>query len=194
MLIEGRGLTIAPAPITEHISDADYEYAVRVASDRDKYRRYDERHDQWGRGLIKNPILTGLSGEIGTSSFLNRRAGCRLSIDAELKQRGDGGVDLTTDGMGIQVKTRMPTSRTNLYRRIDSQKRILPLRSEFYVYCRLVSERTVQLLGWLTADATIKTARCVRSPVGNWWNLEIEDNQLLPMSRLVEEIQYRRSL
>jgi hypothetical protein len=194
MLVEGVGPLVAPRPVREIISPGDYSYAVDAARSRNQFRRYDERRDQWGRGIVSDPILVGMLGEIGVCSFLNRRCGCRLCIDTELRARGDGGVDLSIAGMGIDVKTRNPRSKTNLYRRVDSRGDMRALKSQFYVFCQRVEDRVVHLLGWISADGLIERARFARSPVGDWFNLEVTDSHLEPMVRLVAEISYRRSL
>jgi hypothetical protein len=193
MLREGSG-EVAPSPVVETISTADYAFAFRAAESRNHFRRYDDRADQWGRGLVKNPILVGMLGEIAVCSFLNRRAGCRLSIDTELRARGDGGTDLSTDGIGIEVKTRNPASLTNLYRRVDSKSDLRAMRANYFVFCQRRSERVVDIIGWKEADAFVQKAEFKKSPIGDWWNLELPDSQLEPMSRLIGEIIYRRAL
>lgn len=193
MLIEGEGV-VAPAPVVERIGVSDFTYAVAASESRNQFRRYSDRADQWGRGFVENPILVGMLGEIALCSFLNRRVGCRLSIDTELRARGDEGVDLSTDGIGLEVKTRNSLSRSNLYRRFDRRGGLRALRADVYVFCMRASEREIHLLGWLHSDRVASDATFKKSPVGDWFNLELKDRQLEPMSRLVAEILYRRSL
>lgn len=193
MLIEGRG-KIPPTPEIVHLTATDIEIVADVAAKRNQYRGYARRQDSWGRGSISDPVFVGLLGEHAVALFLNRRASCHLAIDSELRPFGDGGIDLTTDGLVFSIKTRQSASRSNLFRRVDGRKNLRALRGDFHVFCRRESDREIWILGWIDSSTMRQVARHVPGIAKNadWWNLDVDDAELTPMCRLVEEIKLRR--
>jgi hypothetical protein len=170
---------------------------LQLAADkRDRYRNYAHRSDVWGRGLTKSPIYVGLVGEYATVDYCARR-GFRCPIDLSLHPWGDGGRDMVIEGLTIQVKTRRKgIGRRSLIRRGDAQGRILPLTCEVFVFCQWdeTGDADPSLLGWIWAMQIYRTGYFERSPIvsASHWNLRILDTTLLPMNRLIDELEYRR--
>ena len=195
MQVESVGHRVAPSPVIVRLTPGDVLLIEEIARKRDEFRGYSRRPDQWGRGFLRtmSPTKVGLLGEHATATWLNRNAGCRLSVDADPKPWGDDGTDLQTDGIGIQVKTRA-TAKRNMFRRLDGRGRLRPMRCDLFVFCRYASDREIHLLGWLKSHEVTRMAKNVKSPVGNHWNLVVEDYDLTTIRRLVDEIEVRRSM
>lgn len=101
---EGAGL-IPPTKTRVRLDDGDLAVARTLAKERSQYRRYNGRPDEWGRGLISTAVLVGFIGEIAFSKWVLRSVGVHLAIDSSLRWAGDGGIDFSLYGYGIQVKT-----------------------------------------------------------------------------------------
>ncbi len=191
MLVEGEGM-VAPACRFIALGQCDVSILDNYARDRDRYRRYVDRADAWGRGLIKHPILYGLMGEHALCVYL-RAAGLNLSVNRELLPRGDGGADLSARGLDMQVKTNV-TGTSNLIRRIDDRRRLLPLGCDLFVFTSVsTAPLGVNLKGWIWASdaSACDMSRIRRSRVAEHWNLMIDPRSLQPMNRLIVEMQSR---
>jgi len=190
-LVEGKG-KVPPSPDVVTISASEVEYVRLIAERRNSFRGYAHRQDTWGRGLIRNPAFCGLLGEHGLCSYLNKRLGTKLAVDGELRIRGDGGRDIEIAGMSVELKTRV-TGERYLVRRLDDRRRIKEIVSDYVAFSKLISEREIHLLGWQTRSQFRLLSKLVKSTRGEWWNLDIDERELRPMSQLVEEFQFWRA-
>lgn len=191
MLIEGKG-KVPPSAEIVRLSASEYEFVRTVAVKRAAFRNYAGRRDQWGVGMVPNSILVGLLGEHGLCSFINKRTNLRTCINERLLANGDGGHDVDIDGLTLEMKVRV-RGRHFLVRRVDDRKRIRQIKSEIVVFAQLKDEREIHLMGWMTRSQ-VRSQRHIRSPVGDWWNLEIDESELHHMEHLIEEIRFRREV
>jgi len=190
MLKEGVGI-VAPKPVPIRLTDGEVALVRSAAAERRRYRNYANRTDAWGRGLIADPVLIGMSGELAVIVFLNRRLGLSLSLDTELLRKGDGGHDLPGIALPTQIKTRKTRSANNLIRRV-SRKSIKPLDAKYFIFCQYVDERTVHILGWLPEEQ-LRLAPFHKSPLrqAEHFNLDVPDSWLLPMQDYLDELEAR---
>ena len=191
MQVEGAGL-VRPAPVSLRFTSGMVERILAIAKERDEYRGYRKRSDSWGRGFVSNPTFVGLTGEYAVCRYLSARSVCNLQPDIELRKFGDGGCDIDAGGLVVQVKTRSSGTR-NLIRRVDAKKRIRGLDCDAFVFASWDQKNMdVSLLGWIySAQARLRGSH-TRSSVATHWNLEVADDLLFPMKRLVEAILVRR--
>lgn len=165
-----------------------------AAAQRAAFRGYALRSDAWGRGFIRDPILVGLVGEHATCQLLTRR-GFRCGVDLALRPNGDGGRDIEVGGLVLQVKTRRKgIGQRSLVKRGD-RGRILPFQCHVFVFAEWNDEPPLYgplLLGWIWAPDARREA-FERSPIAtaSHWNLKIRDAALLPITRLIDELQAR---
>jgi hypothetical protein len=197
MIKEGVGWVI-PSPSKEIVSDGVLSWLKRVAEDRDKYRGYSRRLDQWGKGLTSFPTLRGLIGEYALCQFLNRRIGTRLSVDESKRPYGDGGFDISPYGCRIQVKTKQKSIGSLLIRSATETGCRIE-QPWFAVVCatwpaacgldgKLTNTETAFLDGWmLNKDAT--TRNQIPAYRGNHRNFEVPGREFCPMSDLVHLVE-----
>jgi hypothetical protein len=200
---EGRGI-VAPAPIVIKLRHDELliikERAVRQAMERD----YRNRRDAWGTGLTgprrppnaqdlrddQYPGYVGLVGEYALCSYINPRVGKPLvSLDLRPRRCGDYGIDVTANGLTIQIKTRQKQDQPNLVRATNWRGEFLPFTSKIHVFCLYFREEMdrPRLLGWIWTRE-IAGRPLVDARRGNHKNFEIPDQDLLPMTRLIQEI------
>jgi len=198
MMREGVG-RVAPSPVSVCLSGADMRACQEHAALRDTFRGYQRRADAWGRGLVKNPILIGLVGEVALCAFLSSR-GIPAAPDILLRPKGDRGTDVSIGRLAMQVKTRRRgVSGINLIRRGDQYGRIVPLSCDLYVFAQWDEQRArvaPLLLGWIWSTRARNIGSFGRSVIqqSGHWNLKISDRDLLPMSRLVDELRAREDV
>lgn len=168
------------------------------ADTRDLYRGYSRRRDAWGKGLVpgKSATFVGLMGEHAVAVYLSRR-GFPMFADVTLRPCGDGGADIHVVGLRLQVKTRRKgLGGRNYVRRVD-RGRIVPFNCDAFVFAQWDETPTnpVLLLGWAWRK-DVATGTFERSPIGaaQHWNLRIQDVDLQPMSRLVDELIARKDI
>lgn len=180
-----------PIPITA----GELAWVARVAAERDAARGYNRSADHWKRGLLwlgGNPTTIGLIGELAVCDYLNRKARCNLSLDTELRARGDGDVDLRVEGLRVQVKTKVGGTR-NLVRCFDPRRGELPLESDVYVFVRWCERRELAWInGCIGRKRMLEVGRRARARQAEHWNIEISPDALAPIGALCDVIVRRR--
>ncbi|KKM75065.1 hypothetical protein LCGC14_1394010 [marine sediment metagenome] len=199
-LVEGRGVCV-PSPVMISVSTSTQKYLLMAAVQRDRHREYSSRRDRWGRGLISGReigalgavsksvlvILVGLVGEHAVAQFLKAEFGAAVpDVDLSLTHAGDGGFDLEPFGAKIQVKTRRAPCPKTLIRRVTGNKRLQSFNFNLLVSCEWKLDTTCQLLGW-NHRSDLYRGRFARSKFDHF-NIEIRDDALLPMSRLLDHL------
>ena len=199
MLREGKG-NIPPKPVEVPIYDNELAKLSTEAERRAKARGYAQRSDVWGNGLIRNPILVGLVGELAVTKYLASKLAIKLSVDMEDKPSGDGGNDVLVYGVSIQVKTRRQRGTVWIRRRSESG-RIQVLK---WILCVAATwnpddpaaVNIATLDGWKMRKDLPSQSSYTDARVGFHMNLELDDSLLEPMDSLVEYLravdEYRR--
>lgn len=202
MRIEGKGM-VAPGPIKYSITFAELRQLLLEAERRANFRRYGKARTTWkqgltgmrefqGLGMVRkdvSPILIGLAGEYVVIQHLNSRLRRAVfELDVSLLPSGDKGIDLQDSHITLQVKTRQ-TANTNLIRRVNERRILVPLRAEAHVFCRWKGHHIVDLLGWQWTKTIRQLSRLQKSPRAPHFNLVVPDELLQPMSALVTEIE-----
>lgn len=202
VMIEGRG-EVKPNPKRIAIGRSELALFHSIAEERAK-RRYVMRTDKWGRGLSSGievaslgfvpkaelPILTGLVGEYAAFNYLAQYFGAiNVHWNPQPMLIGDGGRDLEVFGRNVQVKTRRSPYGKTLVRRVQKAGgSIEPLDFDVLVGSQWIPSNggQVLLLGWCQRerlfDSNFSKSRF------NHFNLEIIDDHLLPMQRLIDHL------
>lgn len=203
VMVEGQG-RIPPASL-DVVLQAGAMAALGIeARKRADYRRYGDRRDEWGRGLtgaIVNanigtfdeataPILAGLIGEHCVCDMIRRRVKVPANVDFTLRPDGDGGKDIVAFGLKIDIKTRTKDHGVHLVRHANERGRKAQLKSDVYVFATWPKGRVCHVHGFVWRDfiAALEPHDAIR---GNHTNYEIQPADLLPMSRLFDEIRSR---
>ncbi len=180
------------------MSKTELRWLRGLAVQREGRRGYQGSYTDWRRGIIKLPTLVGLVGEHALCLYLNKTLGLRLEVDVTDRPLGDGGVDLRPLGIPTQVKTR--TRRLDvLLRRVTEDGRLLPLAWEICVSATWemrdgYEPEVVTLDGWSKVSQVLDVSEFKRGYRGDWWNLEMGDECLEPMSDMVENLLAVREL
>lgn len=198
VMTEGKGPT-APKPFVLLLSDHDIRVLFDVAQKQGK--KHEHRQDDWGKGLLQKKFVypnigvviepphsatfQGKCGEYGLACYVERHCGIQVPIDVEVKEDGDGDVDLVIEGISFQVKARSKGS-ANLVKAKAAKAKI-----DAYVFCEFDGFKKVSVLGWLKT-AQVYAHDLVNARRGVHSNFEVLDQELLPLTRLVEEIRMRR--
>lgn len=168
-IVEGRGL-VAPSPVAYRLTKADVAAIEAIAMEREGYRKYADRKDHWGRGIIRRAVFVGTCGEYAVCSMMG------VPLDAGIKRYGDCGVDLEKR-FSIQVKTRTSNSGTTLVKTTQAS-------STYLAACEwCAATLTVLALGYVSMQF-VRT-RNVAPGRGDWTNFVVRDEELLPFRRLV---------
>lgn len=177
----------APSPVKVRITEGELGILKHLSSERESYRGYAGKASRWKQGLVgtTRAILSGMIGQYAAGRYLG------ITSDESPKPEGDGGIDLEKHGLTIQVKTRLKPRADSLVRRVTDRKRVCLIKAEVMLFCQLVDERTVLLLGWIRRTDARRLAAFKRSPVAAHWNMVIADADLLPVSQLREELKLR---
>lgn len=200
MITEGIGKN-APQPVPVVMTNDELRCIYTIACQRAEHRAYKSRGDAWGQGIksgmelpgvgtldsATRPIYVGTCGEYAVQRYVDGRFplghGCK--VDSSLTVQGDFGIDLTAYGCKMQVKTRQDSGGLTLFKRANGEGRRLSVPSHACVFCEWTAEplSTTYLLGWQWSSWIVDRP-LVRSQRGDWFNAEIHDADLLPMSRL----------
>ena len=81
-VVEGKG-RVKPTVVKITILPGERQELTELARHRDNFRRYRERRDEWGRGLVPDAVLLGIIGERAICRFYNHRLGLSLDVDTE---------------------------------------------------------------------------------------------------------------
>lgn len=166
---------------------AEYQQA---ADRRREDRGYDSRSDQWGKGLVDDPIVCGLVGEYAAATVLNAaNLGLSLTVDLIDRPTGDGGQDFNIVGKTVQVKTRFKRGLL-LIRRETENGRLLPINWHVCIFCTWTPEQKnlATVDGWIHEEQVGKLPfRPARK--GKHMNLEGDDTWLESMISLYEYIE-----
>lgn len=141
---------------------------------------------------MKDAVLVGLVGEAALCEYLTRR-GYEQRVDLVLRQFGDGGRDVEVSGLVIQVKTRRKGIGRRSFVKRGDRGHIVPFKCELFVFAEwneTTPSEAPQLLGWMWSVDVSRGGRFERSPLARarHWNLRVRDLDLLPMSRLIDEL------
>lgn len=112
MLVEGKG-EVAPVPVPVPVSREIWKFASQTARHRQaKYWRWAaqlssrRQASTYTAGLTPDAHAKGLVGEWAVAEYLNSVIGRRVfQVDWDFRERGDGGVDLSHEGVTIQCRT-----------------------------------------------------------------------------------------
>jgi hypothetical protein len=204
MIVEGIGKK-APTPVTVIVARHEMLVILQEAQRQSDHRGY-ARGGTWAQGLkgdvvIENvglitravrPAFCGNLGEYAACCHINRKFGIEVAAcDFILRKFGDGGIDLKVFGLTLQVKTRESNRHGNLIRRIDDRGKVLEFSAQAFVFCEWGGFDSVQLLGWEWTKA-IENREVVPAIVGDHQNIVVEDEDLQPMNRLVDNLEARR--
>lgn len=181
MIAEGKGIA-APNPVRIKLTGGDLVYLERIASKRKRHRAYSSSRSAWKNGVIKDSVMVGVAGEHAITMYLSQRK-IIVSTDMETLNSGDGGIDFEFAGKSYQVKTRIST-RNRFVRRVNEQGMLQPIVCDRFVFCSFDSKSVVLIDGWCISDVVIDS-HFSKSARGNWWNTNIQDESLEPLSDLV---------
>lgn len=206
---EGRGI-VPPEPVWIPISRAEFIMLKERATQQAIERDYKRRRDSWGRGLtgrdrppnvgdIRDPdysILLGLIGEWGVCQYINQRLKSRpATMDLSPRKGGDFGVDLSVNGLTIQVKTQQNPVHPGLIRCVTEYGENIHLRANCYAFTRFDRDRPegIYILGWVWSKVVAKLPS-FPALRGNHMNIEVPSSLYLPASRLVRELRQREEV
>lgn len=196
--IEGSGKK-PPAQHDVKLTPGILQQLISEMRRRGEFRNYRGRADKWGVGLMdaivipgvasipksEAPILAGLVGEWVTQWLINKHCGTNGKVDVRLLEKGDGGKDISANGLQIDVKT-----RTRDYGKFLVKKESLPPRCDAFAFCHYGCSLVASVHGWLWTGDVLN---CEVEPAlrGDHRNYVIPCDRLLPMSRLYDEIRSR---
>lgn len=200
MWIEGEGKR-PPVPVRIRMSGGDMRVLLLEAQKRARHRGYESKATTWENGICDSieidgvgrltkavrPIFAGLIGECGVSRAVGG------SIDFLLLDGGDDGRDLVIHGLGIQVKLCQKSCGANLVRCRNERGYSKPITARVHVFCEWDKSdvRTVGVRGWVWSKDMVALPE-VKSAVGSWWNFDVPNEMLLPVSQLKDELEARR--
>lgn len=204
VMVEGKGM-VRPSQYKTMFSPGEVQTILHYANKRQDYRGYASRTDQWGKGLLGNivvanvgvlepsaaPAAAGMIGEYAFACFINGRCGEVCQIDTNLRQFGDGGIDLSPCGLNIDVKARLKESGGLLLRAMTEGGFRLQWKCDVFAFCFWDCNYMVAMDGWVWAK-DVANRELVPARVGSHWNIEVEPEELLPMTRLADEIRSRK--
>lgn len=201
MITEGIG-QVAPQQVPIRMTQNELFNVYHLSKERADFRQYKNRNNAWSQGCKGSmmipgigeltpdvrPIFVGTLGEYAAKRYLNSgRFNCRVELDTSLNQAGDYGVDLQSNGLKIQVKTRQSEQFSTLVKR-TSYGRLLSIPVHAFLFCEWTGGSVVSLLGWCPGDVVGKKP-LVDSFNCQWHNAVIDDVDLKPIDRLKDEIE-----
>ena len=175
----------APAPVPVEITSGHVAMCVEFARDCERVRGY-AGSAGWRGGILQAktlfggnkveshecPIVVGKIGEVAMCILAG------VSVDTAIRNRGDGGKDLSLPCGLVQVKTAM----NNL---TDKLVKDPPEMCDWFVFARWNGcEKIVFVDGYIS-----RSSLCNRSPKqshrGNWLNLVVAQQELRPIRSLL---------
>lgn len=181
MIAEGKGI-VAPPPVVIKLSRGDLNYLERLAKERKNHRSYSSFRSTWKNGVITDAVMVGMVGEYSVLRYLNSKR-LRVSNDMEELNSGDGGIDFVFAGRKYQIKTRV-SKRNRFVRRVTDRGILDPIVCDRFVFCSFDSRSTCTIDGWCDSEVVVDS-RFSMSPRGRWFNANIQDEKLEPMTDLV---------
>lgn len=204
MITEGRGRH-APAPYRYRLNRSEAILLKNDAAARAVARRYARKGDEWSVGLLEavddplvghidrdvRPIYASFVGVYAVKQYLESHLKIPVDADFGVGRAGSPGFDLQPAGMTLLVRTRQSVAASNLIRRYTSSGRKVPLMAEACAFCRWIEGADVDILGW-TWTRELEGRPEVPSRRGGHRNIAVRDDELLPMVRLIAELDRRR--
>ena len=199
---------IGKKPPKQHdikLTAGDLQQIIREARRRAEFRGYASRRDAWGRGHVDTivvqgvgvvereiaPIVAGIAGEYAVGCLVDKRCGTKCLPDLKLRQTGDGGTDLCPSGYRLDVMARTRDYETFLVRSHNDYAKQVEHKCDAFVFATWWPGLIVSVHGWLTAaDVVARTPQSARR--GDHRNYEVAPDELLPMSRLFQEVESRK--
>lgn len=181
MIAEGRGAT-SPRPVTIKLNGGELVYLEQLSKERKLHRAYSSFRSTWKNGVITDAVMVGMVGEYVVASYMESKK-LRISNDMDQLNSGDGGIDFVFAGHKYQIKTRV-SKRNRFVRRVTDRGMLEPIVCDRFIFCSFDSKSTCEIDGWCDTDVVLGS-RFSRSPRGDWWNANIPDERLEPMSDLV---------
>jgi len=189
---------VVPQPVPVSVSNYEMCSAANAARARCAYRYYDQRQDEWGRGLTlpieaaadgeplsqaESGVYIGIIAEIAAASFLSWSLALPIAPNLSLMPRGDGGIDI--DVLGVTMDVKGSLRGIPLVKSTDRFGRKEPLQSRVYVFGHVLGGGgNVNLMGWMTA-LTIERLPSVPALKGTHLNYDITPDMLESMDNLI---------
>ncbi len=136
-------------------------------------RQYKQRSDQWGKGMKQDAMLIGMRGELAVKTYFNNN-GLDVTWNNGPLQDGDRGIDLTVNGVSMQVKTGLPLIRlSNDY-----------LSARVFIFVEPLHASRFLIRGWSNRHQ-VKHSKMIDGK-GPWCNLLVEEKS--PMTELLNHL------
>lgn len=209
-IIEGKGL-VAPGRHRLLITKEEIAIFRDESEKRYDYRSYSNRQDAWGRGLMSGgayeklgppirggvlTILTGFIGEYAVSRLVTD-AGItkKAAVDLTLLPKGDGGKDFTLFGMKLDVKCRRYDKHGCYVKAMNDYGRRQYHTCDAFVFCEWnpATAFHIDILGWAW-KGDVEGWKVKKAIKGNHQNYYAEDDELLPVRRLIDELRGRKQM
>lgn len=188
MQAEGRG-RMPPKPVAIELTTSDFRVIAEESKRLAKHRAYSGGGGTWKPGIVQRPLVIPGFGEVEQAEravFIGQlgeyavarciRAG---SVDFELKDGGDDGVDLRVGEWRLQIKTRQKPKTFSLIRRTTETGRRVPIKSHLYAFVEWLPESApdvAHVLGWVYRKDVLSQPH--EDGIGNWTNFMVHDREL----------------
>lgn len=173
MFVEGMGW-IRPTPVRVTVN---LEQGRQMADQRESYRSYRTRTENWGVGFIPNAVFVGMLGELAVADFLTHTMHEPHEVDTTPQRLGDGGCDFQVNGIRIQVKTERAVGYyypNLLLRRYRDNGTICRFPWTCVIGCRYTPDTNfVELLGYCSRQECLTHGELRPAKQGNHMNLEV---------------------
>jgi hypothetical protein len=203
---EGVG-KVAPQPKCIEMSEHEMVAIKKESESRAEFRAYKNKSDAWSNGLMRDlaieglglisqavrPIFAGTMGEYACVRHINKEFGDNTcAVDLKLRAAGDYGIDIKLYLLTMQVKTAQG-DYGNLIKRVSESGRIIDVPAKAIIFCQWGCSSRVQILGWIWTDDALRLP-VVDSHRGNWKNVAVPNEELLPINRLMDELAMRQEV